>query len=77
MTVLLPEIERQRQIAAEYGTAVAQFFSTLNEAYVQITAAKQAIESLVLADEAEVLEAPAFGLTAAIEEVEDEESSED
>jgi hypothetical protein len=31
----------------------------------------------VLAEEAEVLEAPTFGLTAAIEEVEDEESSEE
>jgi restriction endonuclease S subunit len=77
MTVLLPHIDRQRQIAQEYGAAVTQFFASLNQAYVQITSAKQAIESLVLAEEAEVLEAPTFGLTAAIEEVEDEESSEE
>lgn len=77
MTVLLPDINRQREISQQYGAAVTQFFASLNQAYVQITSAKQAVEALVLADEAEVLESPTFGITAVIEDVENEDGSEE
>lgn len=77
MTVLLPDIDRQKAIAANYHQSVGQFFTALNEAHRGITRARQDIESFVLADEAELLEAPSFGLTTAIEEVDEEEVAED
>lgn len=77
MTVLLPDINKQRTIAAEYSRAVGSFFDRLNEAYRGITHARQEIENFVLAEEAEILDTPVFGLTAAIEEEEETDSTEE
>jgi hypothetical protein len=77
MTVLLPDIDRQRSIASTYSHSVDSFFSRLNEAYGGITSARQEIENFILGDEAEVLSTPVFGLTAAIEEEEDTDSGEE
>lgn len=75
MTVLLPDIERQRSIAAAYEGSVIEFFGQLNEAYRGITSARQTVENFLLGAEAEVLQTPVFGLTAAIEEDEETENS--
>jgi len=77
LTVLLPEIDRQREIASAYSGAVGRFFNQLNEAYREITSARQDVENFVLSTEAEVLETPIFGLTAAIEEEEDADGLEE
>jgi Type I restriction modification DNA specificity domain len=76
MTVLLPDIDKQRAIAAAYAESVGSFFNALNEAYRSISNARQEIENFVLRDEAEFLDTPVFGLTTAIEE-EDVDVSED
>lgn len=62
MVVLLPPINVQRSLAHEYEEAVKNFFSKLNEAYSSITSSRQKIESYILKEEAEILEAPKFGI---------------
>ena len=75
MTVLLPDIETQRELARKYDNSVSDFFQMLNNAYSQVAAAQQLIESAVLGNDAETVQSPVFGL-AMEEEAEEEESSE-
>ncbi len=62
IAVLLPPIDVQRQLARGYDDAVMGFFSRLNDAYSSLTSARQKIEDSILQDEAEILEAPRFGI---------------
>lgn len=71
LTILLPDIDQQKAMVETYDTSVGNFFVMLNEAYRGITAARQSIENFVLGSEAEVLEAPVYGLTTAIEDDEE------
>lgn len=77
MTVLLPSIDEQRRIANTYNQSVDDFFLELNEAHKKIVSSRQEIENFILGDEAEVIEAPIFGLTPlAQEDIEDSEDVE-
>lgn len=76
MTILLPDIERQRAIASSYNDSVRTFFTQLNEAHRGMTSAKQKIENFILGEEAESLSTPIFGLTTVIEEQEEESEEE-
>lgn len=75
MTVLLPKIETQRELAKNYGESVVSFFDGMNRAYRDVTNARQKIETAVLGAEAEILSPPVFGL-AAEEEVDAEDEAE-
>lgn len=77
LTVLLPPIDVQRQIARDYENAVKTFFARLNEASLGITQARQHVENSVLLHEAEILETPLFGLAAVEEDEGEENGSED
>jgi hypothetical protein len=75
MTILLPKIEVQRDLAKNYGEAVVSFFEAMNRAYQDVTTARQMIETSILGVEAEVLTPPIFGL-AVEEELEAAEEAE-
>jgi hypothetical protein len=74
MTVLLPDINTQREKANVYNHSVLDFFDKLNEAYSLITQAKQSVEDYLLGQEAEVLRTPKFGLDS--QEIIDEDEAE-
>ena len=70
MTLLLPDIDEQRRLAAAYDSAVSNFFTMLTDAYAGVAQAQQLIESAVLKDEAETVTVPTFGLAVEEDEVE-------
>ena len=77
MTVLLPDIKDQQEVADLYERAVVSFFDTLNKAHESITVARQGVENLVLRDFAETYASERFGIQSEeIVEDEEEESGE-
>lgn len=74
ITVLLPSVEIQREIVANYSGAVTQFFDKLNDAHSLLAQARQEVETLILGNDAEQIEVQRFGLD--IEEIADDEDAE-
>jgi type I restriction enzyme S subunit len=70
MQVLLPSIEKQKEISENYNESIKSYFDSLNNAYNSLLSSKQNIENYVLGDEAEILNEVKFGLD--IEEIEEE-----
>lgn len=70
MQILLPPIEKQKEIADNYNKSIELFFEQLNTAYNSLITSKQGIEDYILGSEAEKLEKVRFGLD--FEEIEDE-----
>lgn len=68
MIVLIPSIDIQKELVAQYEKAVSEFFLKLNEAHASVAKARQTIEDKVLSKEAEVLEIPQFGLEEIVSE---------
>jgi len=68
--VLIPPIEKQKEIALNYNNSIKIYFEQLNNAYNSLIQSKQNIENYLLGEEAETIEEIKFGLD--IEELEDE-----
>lgn len=62
LTILLPDIDAQRQLVQEYDRSVGAFFAMLNEGYQEVARAQQDAERLVLGDAAEEISPLTFGL---------------
>jgi type I restriction enzyme S subunit len=68
--VLLPSIEKQKEISENYSDSIKVYFEQLNNAYNSLIVSKQSIENYILRDEAEIIKEIKFGLD--IEEIEEE-----
>lgn len=67
MTVLYPNIDKQKRISKEYDDAVEEFRETKNAAYRQMAEARQSIEDFVLGDDAERITVKQFDLETEIQ----------
>lgn len=74
MSILLPPIEVQRTLAQSFEFEVQSFFDRLNVAYAGITGARDAVESAILLNHAEVSAVRRFGL---VEEAQEDEMVEE
>ena len=62
MIILVPSLDKQNKIVADYHEAIKKFKDHLNSAYDQLIKSKQRIENLVLGNESERLVIPTFNL---------------
>jgi type I restriction enzyme S subunit len=68
--VLLPPIEKQKEISENYNNSIKNYFEKLNNAHNSLVVSKQNIENYILGNEAEIIKEEKFGLD--IKEIEEE-----